>query len=91
MTRWRNWKCSCAWRSFKSANQLVGWPGLATSNWAVDRSDAAYQAKPEEVRKGQESIQAQGVFGCFPLARDITTITPAKTKVIIPRTTLSGF
>jgi hypothetical protein len=51
---------------FKSANQLVGW----LLQEAVDRIDSAYQAKPGEVRKGRESIQAQGVFGCFPLARD---------------------
>lgn len=51
---------------FKSANQLVGW----LLQQAAERIDAAYQPKPGEVRKGRESIQAQGIFGSFALARD---------------------
>jgi hypothetical protein len=51
---------------FKSANELVGW----LLQQAADRLDAAYQPKPGEARKGREAIQAQGIFGCFPLARD---------------------
>lgn len=51
---------------FKSANELVGW----LLQQAADRIDAAYQPKPGEARKGRESIQAQGIFGSFALARD---------------------
>ncbi len=64
--------------AFNLANQLVG---VGYFQQAVDRSDAAYQAKPGEVTEERlrESIQAQGVFGCFPLARsEITTITTGK-------------
>ena len=51
---------------FKSANDLVGW----LLQQAADRIDATYQPKPGEVRKGRETIQAQGIFGNFPLTRD---------------------
>lgn len=51
---------------FQSANALVGW----LLQQAVDRADAAYQAKPGEVRKGRERLEVQGIFGRFPLARD---------------------
>jgi len=51
---------------FRSANDLVGW----LLQQAVERSDAAYQAKPGEVRKGQDSLGVQGIFGCFELRRD---------------------
>ena len=51
---------------FKSASQLVGW----LLQQAADRIDAAYQPKRGEVRKGRETIQAQGIFGFFPLTRD---------------------
>ena len=51
---------------FKSANDLVGW----LLQQAADRIDAAYQPKPGEVRKGRETIQAQGIFGSFPVTRD---------------------
>ena len=68
---------------FKSANQLVGW----LLQQAVDRSDAAYQAKPGEVRKGREASKPRESLAAS-LWREITTITPAKTKVIIPQTTL---
>lgn len=51
---------------FKTANQLVGW----MLQQAVDRIDAAYQPKLGEERKGQEMINAQGIFGNFPLHRD---------------------
>jgi hypothetical protein len=51
---------------FKSANELVGW----LLQQAAERLDAAYQPKPGEVRKGRETIGAQGIFGSFPLARD---------------------
>jgi hypothetical protein len=51
---------------FKSANELVGW----LVQQAADRIDGAYQPKPGEVRKGRQTIQAQGIFGRFPLSRD---------------------
>ena len=51
---------------FKSANAVVAF----LFQQAAGRIDAAYQPKPGEVRKGQETIGAQGIFGCFPLARD---------------------
>ena len=51
---------------FKSANELVGW----LLQQAADRIDATYQPKPGEVSKGRERIQAQGIFGSFPLVRD---------------------
>lgn len=51
---------------FKTANELVGW----MLQQAVDRIDAAYQPRPGEERKGRESINAQGIFGHFPLNRD---------------------
>ncbi len=51
---------------FKSANELVGW----LLEQAADRIDAAYQPKPGQVRKGRETIRAQGIFGSFPLTRD---------------------
>ena len=51
---------------FKSANELVGW----LVQQAAERIDAAYQPKPGEVCKSRQTIQAQGIFGCFPLRRD---------------------
>jgi hypothetical protein len=51
---------------FKSANELVGW----LLQQAADRIDAAYQPKPGQVRKGREAIEAQGIFGHFPVTRD---------------------
>jgi len=51
---------------FKSANAVVGW----MLQQAADRIDAAYQAKPGEERQGRETINAQGIFGYFPLSRD---------------------
>ena len=51
---------------FKSGSALVG----VLLQQAADRSDAAYQAKPGERRKGRETLQAQCLFGTFPLARD---------------------
>jgi len=51
---------------FKPANALVGWLLQA----AADRSDASYQPKPGEQRKGRETLQVQCLFGTFPLARD---------------------
>ncbi len=51
---------------FKSANELVGW----LLQQAVDRFDQAYQPKPGEIRKGRDSLEVQGIFGCFPLSRD---------------------
>jgi len=51
---------------FKSANALVGW----MLQQAVERIDATYQPKPGEERKGRETINAQGIFGHFPLSRD---------------------
>jgi hypothetical protein len=51
---------------FNSARQLVGW----LLQQAADHMDAAYQAKPGEAFKGRETLQAQGMFGSFPLTRD---------------------
>ena len=51
---------------FKPTNALVG--HLLQS--AADRIDAAYQAKPGQVRKGRAACQVQGLFGSFPLERD---------------------
>jgi hypothetical protein len=51
---------------FKSANEVVAF----LFQQAADRIDAAYQPKPGEVRKEREAIEAQGIFGCFPFARD---------------------
>lgn len=50
---------------FKSANQLVGW----LLQRAAERIDAAYQPKPGEVYKGQETLAVQGIFGSFPVPR----------------------
>ncbi len=50
---------------FKSANDLVGW----LLQQAANRMDAAYQPKPGEMRKGRETIRAQGIFGTFPVTR----------------------
>jgi hypothetical protein len=51
---------------FQSASALVG----VLLQQAADRSDAAYQSKPGERRKGRETLQVQGLFGTFPLRRD---------------------
>ncbi|HUD83194.1 MAG TPA: ISKra4 family transposase [Candidatus Saccharimonadales bacterium] len=51
---------------FKSASALVG----VLLQQAAERSDAAYQPKPGEQRKGRETLQVQCLFGTFPLARD---------------------
>jgi hypothetical protein len=51
---------------FKSANQLVEW----LLQQSVERIEAAYQAKPGQVRKGRETIRVQGIFGSFDLTRD---------------------
>lgn len=51
---------------FKTASELVGF----LLQEAADRIDAAYQPKPGQVRKGRESLQVQGIFGCFALTRD---------------------
>jgi hypothetical protein len=51
---------------FKSASALVG----ALLQQAAERSDAAYQPKPGEQRKGRETLQVQCLFGTFLLARD---------------------
>ena len=37
---------------------------------AVDRIDAAYQAKPGQVRKGRATLVVQGIFGSMTLQRD---------------------
>lgn len=50
---------------FKSANQIVGW----LLQRAAERIDAAYQPKPGEVYKGQETLGVQGIFGSFPVSR----------------------
>lgn len=51
---------------FKPANALVAFLLQA----ATDRTDAAYQPKLGEQRKGRELISVQGIFGSFPLERD---------------------
>jgi hypothetical protein len=51
---------------FKPANQLVAFLLQA----AADQIDAVYQPKPGQHRKGRETIQVEGIFGCFPLQRD---------------------
>ncbi len=51
---------------FKSANELVGW----LLQQAAQRIDASYQPKPGQVRKGQETLLVQGIFGSFDLTRD---------------------
>jgi hypothetical protein len=51
---------------FKPANALIGYL-LQT---AADRIDAAYQAKPGQVRKGRMSLQIECLFGSFELQRD---------------------
>jgi len=51
---------------FKSASALVG----VLLQQAADRSDATYQPKPGEVRKGRASLQTQCLFGHFPIRRD---------------------
>jgi hypothetical protein len=51
---------------FKSANALVGW----LLQQAADRVDAQYQPNARQTRKGRETIEVQGIFGRFQLARD---------------------
>ena len=51
---------------FKPANFLVGW----LLQQAADRIDAAYQPKAGQQYKGRVSLQIDGLFGKFPLARD---------------------
>jgi hypothetical protein len=51
---------------FKPANAVVGYLLQA----AADRLDAAYQARPGQVRKGRETIGLQCLFGTFDLTRD---------------------
>jgi hypothetical protein len=50
---------------FKPANELVGHLLQA----AAERIDAAYQPKPGETFKGQETLVVQGIFGRFELKR----------------------
>src|SRR5271154_7082549 len=51
---------------FKSASALVG----VLLQQAAERSDAAYQPKPGQQRKGRETLQVQCLFGTFALKRD---------------------
>jgi hypothetical protein len=51
---------------FKPANALVGF----LLQEAAQRSDAAYQPKPGQHRKGRQSLQVKGIFGTFELQRD---------------------
>ena len=51
---------------FQSASALVG----VLLQHAAARSDARYQAKPGEQRKGRETLRVQCLFGTFPLTRD---------------------
>jgi hypothetical protein len=51
---------------FKPANELVAFLLQA----AADRTDASYQPKPGEERKGRFSLEVNGIFGSFTLARD---------------------
>lgn len=50
---------------FKPANALVGSLLQATAQ----RIDAAYQPKPGEAYKGEETLVVQGIFGSFELKR----------------------
>ena len=51
---------------FKSGSALVG----VLLQQAADRSDAAYQPQPGEVRKGRVPLQVQCLFGSFAIQRD---------------------
>jgi hypothetical protein len=51
---------------FKPAAELVAF----LLQQAIDRIDAAYQAKPGEHSKGRQGIEVQCLFGSFALARD---------------------
>jgi hypothetical protein len=51
---------------FKPAAALVAFL-LQT---AAEQIDAAYQAKPGELRKGREPVTVEGIFGSFVLERD---------------------
>jgi hypothetical protein len=51
---------------FQSASALVG----VLLQQAADRSDAAYQPKPGQQRKGRETLSVQCLFGSFTLERD---------------------
>ncbi len=83
MTRWRNWKCSCARRSSNPpTNWWVGYFNRpSTVAMRLTKLSLGKCAKVGKASKPRESLAAS-------LWREITTITPAKTKVIIPRTTL---
>ena len=50
---------------FKPAAVLVG----VQLQEAADRIDSAYQAKPDEIRKGRSPLQVQCLFGTFELHR----------------------
>ncbi|MGH8859578.1 MAG: UPF0236 family transposase-like protein, partial [Polaromonas sp.] len=51
---------------FKSANQVVEF----LLQGAADRTDAAYQPKPGQQRKGREPVLIHCIFGSFKLERD---------------------
>lgn len=51
---------------FKPATDLVG----CLLQQAIDRIDAAYQAKPGEHYKGRQGLEVQCLFGSFALVRD---------------------
>ena len=51
---------------FKPAAELVA----LLLQQAIDRIDAAYQAKPGEHSKGRQVLEVQCLFGSFALARD---------------------
>lgn len=50
---------------FKPVAEMVG----QLLQEAADKIDAAYQPKPGEVRKGRQTLQIQGMFGCSTLRR----------------------
>jgi hypothetical protein len=50
---------------FKPANALVG----SLLQAAAERIDLAYQPKPGEASKGEETVVVQGIFGSFELTR----------------------
>jgi hypothetical protein len=50
---------------FKPANALVG----SLLQAAAERIDLAYQPKPGEASKGEETLVVQGIFGSFELKR----------------------
>ncbi len=51
---------------FKSASALVG----VLLQQAADRMDAHYQPQPGEQKQDRQTLQVQGLFGCFAIERN---------------------